>query len=88
MPECERRLSDVLRRQGGDACVKNVLLDVFAPDGRLFGFCVSTEDTHVFIQPDRLRGQRVEAPMRVGPRLNSLSVAVFLTSAVCLELGG
>lgn len=69
--------------------MKKVLLDVFAPDGRLFGFCIKTEESqHVFLQPDRLRGQHVEAPMRVGPRLNSLSVAVLLTSAICLELGG
>ena len=89
MPECAQRLNDVLRHQGGEKGVKHVALDVFAPDGRLFGFCVRTEARqHVFLQPDRLRGQHVEAPMRVGPRLNSLSVAVFLTSAICLELGG
>lgn len=88
MPECKRRLDEELRTGGeGEGGERTGCFDVFAPNGRLFGFCTSTvEGQFVFIQPERLRGASVMAPMRVGTHLNSLSVAVFLTSAVCLEL--
>ena len=67
---------------------KNVeYYDVFASNGQLFGFCARLPHRgDVYVQPEQLRGVPVVQPMRVGRQIHPLTVAVFLTSSICVEI--
>lgn len=74
--------------EGIAGTVKNVeYYDVFTSNGQLFGFCArlpTQED--LYVQPEQLRGVPVVHPMRVGKKIHPLTVAVFLTSSICVEV--
>ena len=61
--------------------------DVFTSTGHLFGFCTPRAPRDfVYVQPEELRGVSVVEPMRVGEGLHPLTIAVFFTGAVCIEV--
>ena len=86
---CTNRLNDLLidglSEAGNGTNIE--YYDVFASNGQLFGFCARMPHLeHVYVQPEQLRGVRVVHPMRIGPQIHPLTVAVFLTSSICVEI--